>query len=776
MIHLDDIQESKSPGTKPRKMGHHCCHHHHDHQHDHAREPERPPFFLCLVGLVLGLLAQHLQLRTYPFFYLAGLYGGNLHGLLRQAWGKRPDIHSLMGLAVLAAVALGHWAEGVFLLLLFEGAAQLERRAEQRSLRALRALLEERPTQARRVEGEECWEVPVDQVEPGHWLEARAGELVPVDGLVRQGAALVDCSSLNGESIPRFLEPEARVLAGSKLLEGSLRLECTACAQDSTLARAAELIRSARQEKLKLQTDIERWTAAYSTWLPLVALAYGAGLFLFGKLAFLQALYRALTLLVVGSPCALVLAAPSVYLTGLVRAARSGILIKGSRHLEKLAAVTTFAFDKTGTLTTGEFTLIETVAPPGADASHWLGRAASLEARSQHPLALSLVKAARQQGLSACPVEDFWSCQGRGLQARIGDERWWLGRAQYLSEFSLPIPAALEEAARTWQSQGETVVWAACQQNNQVQVGCFRLADEERPEARSALNELKRLGIRCFLLTGDGSGVAARVAARLGLERFEADLLPEDKVDRIRQHPAVAMVGDGVNDAPALATATVGVALGATGSELAIESSDVVLVHSDLSRLPDLVRLARACRRLVLQNLVLAALAILALLSGVVTGEVALAQGVLGHEGSTVLVVLNGLRLLGLGALPRPRFLNIDGLGMLISSLCLVHCLGTPLLLLALPAAGWLAPDERIHHLLTALAVPVALLALVPGYRLHRRAGVPAAGLLGVVAMLAAPEEWVASVGALLVVGAHLANRRLLAPAKTCHSGCCSRH
>lgn len=756
-------------------MSHHCCG---GHDHHHYHEPARPPFFLCFVGLAFGLLSEHLGFQTYPIPYVVGLYGGGLPRLLQEAWGKRPDIHSLMGLAVLAAIALGHWAEGVFLLMLFEGASQLERRAEQRSLNALRALLDDRPAQARKVLGEECFEVAVEEVVVGDWLEVRAGELVPVDGVVRQGAALVDCSKLNGESVPRFLEPEARLLAGSKVLEGSLRFECQAAAKDSTLARAADLIRSARREKLQLQTDIERWTGYYSAFLPVAALVYAVLLLVVGHLPLLAAIYKALTLLVVGSPCALVLAAPSVYLTGLAQAARNGILIKGSRHLERLASIREVAFDKTGTLTTGEFQLLEVVAPEGFDRNDWLGRAASLESRSQHPIGLSLVKAARQEGLPLTAIEDFWSCQGRGIQARIGQQSWWLGRQQYLAEFSIAIPPDLKEASSGWESQGETVVWAACREDSQpTLVGCFRLADGERPEAGAALRQLKSMGVESFMLTGDNTPVAARVAGRLGLAGFEADLLPEDKVDRIRQRKTTAMVGDGVNDAAALATASVGIAMGASGSELAIESSDVVLVRSDLQAVPELLRLARNCRRLVLQNLALAALAIGALLYGVVTGNVNLVTGVLGHEGSTILVVLNGLRLLRTPPRQPLRWVNIDNLGMLVSSLCLIHCLAFPLLLLALPTLGWLSPDENVHWTLTLVAVPVAVVALLPGYRVHRSLKVLLGGLVGVSCMLLAPlllsdltEELFASLGAVLVVCAHLANRRLL----RCPSGCCS--
>jgi Cd2+/Zn2+-exporting ATPase len=751
------------------------------HSHQHAPEKkqgsEAARLAVCALSLVAGLLAEHYQQPYFQTFYLVGLYAGGLLGLLRRIWGARPSIHSLMGVAVLAAVALGQWAEAVFLLLLFAAANELERRAALRSERALQALLEGRPVRARLVQGESCREVPVDDVKIGQWIEVHAGELVSLDGIVRQGTALVDCSTLTGESRPRLLEPGTNLLAGSKLLEGSLRLECLGAAEDSTLARAGELIRQARQQKLRLQTQLEGWMGVYSACLPLLALVYGLGAWLTGQLGAAQALYRSLTLLVVGSPCALVLAAPAVFLTGLVRAARSGILIKGSRHLEQLACLRELALDKTGTLTTGHFQLVDMVVPPGYNPDEWLAGAASLEARCQHPLGRSLVAAARRKALILQPVEDFWSLQGRGLQGRIGGVRWWIGRQAYLREFSLEVPAELQEAGLSWQAQGETVVWAACQaEKDTVRIGCFRLSDEVRPEAARALRAVESLGIRPFLLTGDNRGVASRVAGQLGLSNFRADLLPEDKVEAIRKaDPYIAMVGDGVNDAPALATASVGIAMGASGSELAIESSDVVLVHSDLERIPELIKLAHNCRRMVWQNLTLAALTVLLLAVGVFAGKIGLAAGVLGHEGSTILVVLNGLRLLQVPG-KRAWSLSSDTLGVLVSVLCLIHCLGLPLLIAALPTLGWLAPDEKLHWLLTILAVPIAFLALLPGFRVHRSLWILLGGLAGVGLMLTAPllaqglaEEVITSVGATLLVSCHLFNRWR----SRCSSPCC---
>lgn len=763
------------------------CHHHHNHHEEAGHSAAKSSsswLVVCLAGLLLGLLAEHYQWRAYPVPYLLGLYAGGLPRLVAQAWGRRPDIHSLMGLAVLAAVALGHWAEGVFLLLLFEGAEELERLASQRSEDALRALLNVRPVRARRVHGEECLDVPVEEIEVGDWIEIRGGELVPLDGTVRDGAALVDCSSLTGESVPRFVEPGGQLLSGAKLLEGSLRLECQAKVHDSTLARAAELIRTARQDKLRLQTDIERWTGWYAAGLPLFALFYGSAAYLSEHLTGLQALYRALSLLVVGSPCALVLASPSVFLTGLVQAARSGILIKGSRHLERLADIRDVAFDKTGTLTTGQFHLVGMVVPAGYDESGWMALAASLESRSQHPLGLSLVAAARDKDLPLEPVIDFWSHPGRGIQGKVAGQACWMGRQIYLKEFDISIPAELEQASLTWQSEGETVVWAASQKGSDpVRVGCFRLADCERPEAAAALLQLQQLNIKPFLLTGDSRPAAARVANRLGLTQYHAELLPEDKVEAIRRRNNVAMIGDGVNDAPALATAAVGIAMGASGSELAIESSDVVLLSSDLRGIPQLLKLARTCRWMVIQNLTLAGLTIVGLAVGVITGQVGLANGVLGHEGSTILVVLNGLRLLRTPGQPGPvqsNHFSLDKLGVTVSSLCLVHCLVFPVLLAVLPGLGWLNPDERIHWLLTLAAVPVAAFALLPGYRIHRCPWVLWAGLMGLLLMVGTPffwtglfEEVATSIGAICLVTAHLQNRRRCKAMAVC---CASHH
>lgn len=736
---------------------------HHDHHHHHESSPGVRGLGICLLGLLVGLASEYSAQPWYPLAYLLALWAGGLTQLLRESWGKSPDIHSLMGWAVIASVLLGHWAEGVFLLLLFAAAEELEDRAQHHSEKALQELIQTRPARVRRVEAEGVREVAVEDVQVGEHIELHGGELVPLDGSVAQGAALVDTSSLTGESVPRLYEVGSHLLSGSKILEGSLRLECQTAVQDSTLARVTDLIQQARADKLRLQSDIERWTGVYSRLLPLSALTLGLWTWLSGHGSVLQSLYQALTLLVVGSPCALVLAAPGAYLSGLVQAARWGILVKGSRHLERLAGVQTVALDKTGTVTTGHFQVVACVPPDGWESPVWLGRVASLEAHTQHPLGLSLVAQARSQEQTLDPVCDFWSHPGRGLQGTIDDRRWWVGRQSYLEEFSLPIPEALQQEAQQAGQRGETVVWAACQKENfPPQVGLFRLADQERPEAHSAIHSLHSLGVTTLLLSGDHQQVVERIGQRLGARQWHGELLPEDKVEKLRHLPETAMVGDGVNDAPALATACVGIAMGASGSQLAIESSDVVLLHSDLSRLADLLSLARRCRRLVLQNLILAGLTILFLAAGVFTGKVGLAPGVLGHEGSTILVVLNGMRALRFQRNPK---WNLDGLGVAVSGLCLIHCLALPILLALLPALSWLAPDEHIHQLLTVAAIPVALMALIPGYRLHRSLATLLGGFGGLGMMVGAPvllpayADAVSSTGAAILVTAHLCNR-----------------
>jgi Cd2+/Zn2+-exporting ATPase len=559
------------------------------------------------------------------------------------------DIDFLMVIAAVGAAAVGAWAEGAFLLFLFALANALERYALDRARDAIRALAELAPDAARVLhDGVEAM-VPIERVRFGDTVVVRPGERFPVDGRVMAGRSAVDQAPITGESVPVEKGLGDEVYAGTVNGDGAMEVEVTRAVGDRTLDRVVRLVEEAREAK----APTERLTARFEkVFVPLVVLADILLIVvppLLGLDTWSDSLYRGMTVLVAASPCALALGPPAVMLAGIAQAARRGVLIKGGIHLEALARAKVVAFDKTGTLTVGRPEVVEVVPAGGATTLELLRVAGAVERRSQHPLAQAVVRRAEREGLPLPPAGDLQSITARGVQSEVDGEVVRIGSLKLWARAEESPPAAIVATVERIAAAGQSVMVV---QHGRRWLGVLGLADAPRESGRLTLDALRAMGLSpLVMLTGDHRGVADAVGAALGIDRIESDLLPEQKVIAIRalaaEHGPVIMVGDGVNDAPALAAASVGIAMGGAGSAAALETADAALMGDDLSRLPFAIGLAQRARSLLRQNLWIAGgmMAVLLLLAA--SDVLAIGPAVVGHEGSTLVVIANALRLLG---------------------------------------------------------------------------------------------------------------------------------
>lgn len=603
---------------------------------------------LAALGAREGLLPGPAIALLYGLAYAAGGYYGLLDGLalLRE---RRIDVNLLMILAALGAAVVGQPVEGAGLLFLFSLSNALQSYALDRSRKAIERLLDLRPPLATVRRGSRLVEVPVEKLRLGETVLVRPGERFPIDGQVLVGFSAVDQSTITGESAPVDKNPGDPVYAGTVNGTGSLEIRVTHLAQDTTLAKIVQLVEQAQANKARTQRMLDGFEQVYA----LLVLG-GAALLVFVPTAllghpFYPTFYRAMTWLVVASPCALVISTPASILSAIANGARRGILFKGGAYLEQAAGLKVIAFDKTGTLTTGLPTLTQVLPQPGVEADELLRLAAAAEARSEHPLASAVVRSAQARGLSPPAAVEFQAVPGQGVEARVEGRRLLIGNQRLFAGRNLPIPPALQARLRQLEDEGQTVMLVNAGGD---WLGLLAVADELRPNAAAVVRDLKELGVaRVVMLTGDNPQVAAGIARRAGVDEYHASLLPQEKVQllaslRLRYGPT-AMVGDGVNDAPALAAADVGIAMGGAGTDVALETADVVLMADDLAHIPYAVSLAQQARRTVWQNLAFSLGVILLLVTTAFGAHLPLPLGVVGHEGSTVLVVLNGLRLLG---------------------------------------------------------------------------------------------------------------------------------
>lgn len=599
---------------------------------------------------------------TYVLYAGAYLFCGQqgVRSAIASLREKVLDVDVLMVLAAIGAGIVGQPFEGALLLFLFSFSNVLQSYALERTQKAIHSLLKLRPDKAllKRNGGTEL--VSVDSLQVGDVVVVRPGEHVPVDGTITEGTSSVDESSLTGESMPVSKTVGAPLFAGTLNQSGGLELTVGKRAEDSTLARMVKLVEEAQAEKSGTQRFLEQAEQYYATGVIAFTAVVWFVPWLLWHQPFAEAFYRAMTVMVVASPCALVISTPATVLSAIGGAARRGILIKGGSHLEQTAKVEIVAFDKTGTLTVGRPTVTEIVDADGIHAldgslppelSGLLASAAALESKSEHPLATAIVKSAAALKLALPEATDFQSTAGKGAEATVDGTRLVIGSERLFRELQAKGMDAVVAHSAPLAQKGKTCVCVGSRDGDSVGVlATLALADTIRPEARNIAASLHKLGVKkVVMLTGDQKAVAHAIAEEAGVDEVRAELLPEGKVEAIRElkkQGCVMMIGDGVNDAPALATADLGVAMGAAGTDIAMETADVVLMGDKLENITLLIGIARHAKRVLWQNLAFASAVILVLLIAAFGINLPLPMGVVGHEGSTVLVCLNGLRLL----------------------------------------------------------------------------------------------------------------------------------
>lgn len=585
-----------------------------------------------------------------------GLYGlGILAGawfILPKAWASvrrlRPDMNLLMTIAVIGAAAIGEWLEGATVAFLFAVALSLESWSVSRARRAVAALMALTPptVSVLRDDGTEETMAP-GQVAVGTRFLVRPGERFALDGTVVRGSGDVNQAPITGESVPVHKAQGATVFAGTVNGDGVLEVESTRPAADTVVARITRMVGEAGARRAPAEMWVERFARYYTPAVMILA----AGVLLVAPLAFggswQEWLYRALVLLVIGCPCALVISTPVSIVSALASAARHGVLIKGGVYVEAPAHIRAIALDKTGTLTVGTPRVAEVVPVNGHDAVEVLFRAAAIESRSEHPLAAAIVAHARESGADIEPAQDVTILRGKGASGWIGGKRYWVGSHRFAEERGQAGEAVRNRLDLLAKAGGTIVVVG----NDEHVCGLISLRDAVRPRARDVLDSLRRVGVRrIVMLTGDNQATADAVASETGVDEVRAELLPEDKVEAVESlvaaYGAVAMVGDGVNDAPAMARATIGIAMGAVGTDAAIETADIALMSDDLSKLPWLIRHSRRTLAVIRQNIGFA-LAVKALFTILTFAGVASLWGAIAADmGASLLVVFNGLRLL----------------------------------------------------------------------------------------------------------------------------------
>lgn len=668
-----DLIASTAP-SQQREMREHKHEGEHDHEHeagghghDHGSAPAFLPHWmqerwtLILVGLaavffLTGWLGERFLGFTplaanvfYILAYLAGGYDVATHAIPALFKGKL-DTDILMLSAAAGAAVLGELSEGAFLLLLFSIGHAGEHYALDRARNAINALGQLMPKTAQVKRSGQIVEEPVEKLQVGDVVIVRPGDRIPVDGEIAEGTSSIDQSPITGESVPVTKAAGDEVFAGTVNKDNALEIRVSRVANDNTLSRVMKLVAEAQSQQSPTQQFADRFT---SRFVPAVFVATALLIIvppLLNLLPLQDSFYRGMLLLVAASPCALAVGTPAAVLAGIAQAARNGVLIKGGVHLENLGRLKAIAFDKTGTITSGTFNVTDIVPLNGASPDELLSVAGAVEQQSNHPLAQAVVRAAQEKKLQLPLAEGLENVPGRGIRSAIGGEPVLVGSVKLFTETAaMALDEGIIRQVDDLEKMGRSTMVVS--KGSKI-LGVLGLADTPRPNIKVVMDDLRRLGIEhLVMLTGDNDDVARNIAAQVGLTEVQAELMPEDKLNIIKQldgkYEAIAMIGDGVNDAPALATATVGIAMGGAGTAVALETADVALMGDDLGKLPFAVGLSRASRQIIQQNLFISLGVIVLLIFTSVLGIVQLGFAVVLHEGSTLVVVGNALRLLG---------------------------------------------------------------------------------------------------------------------------------
>jgi Cd2+/Zn2+-exporting ATPase len=613
---------------------------------------------ICGLLLFFGWFALHLGWLGWAMLllstaYVIGGYESAREGLTTLIKEKELDVDLLMIVAAVGAASLGLWRreyhliiDGAILILIFAISGALESYAMRRTERSIRSLMSLTPDTARVLHQGQEKLLPISQLKIEDEIIVKPGELIPTDGMIVSGYSTINQAAITGESLPVEKTVGEEVFAGTLNGYGALKLQVHKPASSSLIQRVIRLVEQAQESAPPSQEFIEKFERGYARVIVV------AGILLAILPPFLwgwdweTTIYRALTFLVVASPCALMAAIMPTLLSGIANGARGGILFKNGAQLEKMGKVRAIAFDKTGTLTTGQVQVSQIISADEYTQADVLKAATALEASSEHPIAKAIVQAAGD--LDWVRGVDVQAIPGQGIVGIVNNQKVVVGNAAFIQQYVAQLPQPLQELTNCLEHEGKTVVWVA---KEEKVLGAIAIADMIRPEAAATISRLRQLGVeQIVMISGDNQRTAQSVAQAIGIDQVYAELLPEDKLELIRslqkRYQTVAMVGDGINDAPALAQASVGIAMGISGSDVALETADIVLMTDKLEKIVVAMELGRRSQTIVKQNITLALTSIFLLMLGNLLGNINLPIGVIGHEGSTVLVTINGLRLL----------------------------------------------------------------------------------------------------------------------------------
>lgn len=630
---------------------------------DREKKVERPPFWkqkenikvyiaALLVLLSWGLSTQYGEEHLIPTvgYGTAILIGGyslfikGLKNLSRLSF----DMNTLMTIAIIGAAIIGEWGEGATVVILFAISESLERYSMDKARQSIESLMDIAPNEALvRRNGKELM-INVEDIQIGDTMIVKPGQKLAMDGVVTKGISTLNQAAITGESVPVTKTVEDEVFAGTLNEEGLLEVKVTKRVEDTTLSKIIDLVEEAQAERAPSQAFVDKFAKYYTPTIVIIALLVAILPPLIFNADWSKWIYEGLAVLVVGCPCALVVSTPVAIVTAIGNAARKGVLIKGGIHLEEAGALKAIAFDKTGTLTKGVPTVTNLVTFGGKE-DELLAITAAIENGSQHPLASSIVRVAETKDVnfSSIRIDDFQSITGKGVKAVVNNETYYVGSPTLFSELHQTIDKNLNSQIEQLQTEGKTVMILGTAKEIQLLIA---VADEIRDSSKEVISSLNNLGISTVMLTGDNQMTANTIGKQVGVTSIEANLLPEDKLTFIKKlrndHNSVAMVGDGVNDAPALAASTVGVAMGGAGTDTALETADIALMSDDLSKLPYSIKLSRKALQIIKQNITFSlAIKLIALLL-VVPGWLTLWIAIFADMGATLLVTLNSLRLL----------------------------------------------------------------------------------------------------------------------------------
>ncbi|WHY62768.1 heavy metal translocating P-type ATPase [Cytobacillus firmus] len=601
---------------------------------------------LILAGWLLDRSGMETpSIAAYLLAFVIGGFAKAKEGIEETIENKELNVEMLMIFAAIGSAIIGYWTEGAILIFIFAVSGALETYTMNKSHKEISSLMELQPEEALRITDGSEERVHVSALEIGDFILVKPGERVPSDGTIVKGHSSLDEAAITGESLPVSKGADDQVFAGTVNLNGSITVEITKPNNETLFQKIIELVQSAQSEKSPSQLFIEKFEGTYvKIVLAVVVLMMFAPHLLLGW-SWTETFYRAMILLVVASPCALVASIMPATLSAISNGARHGILFKGGVHLENLSHLKAIAFDKTGTLTKGKPEVTDVVVKDGLSREELLLKVASIESHSNHPLANAIVKYAKSTLTEALiHPESIEDVTGFGVKAKVDHDEWKIGKASFVGKTE--AMAFADGAADRMASEGKTVVFV--QKNDEI-IGLFSLKDVVRQETKQAIDLLKKQGIYTVMLTGDSQTTAAAIAGESHVNEHIAECLPENKVEHLKKlketYSNVAMVGDGINDAPALATANVGIAMG-EGTDVALETADVVLMKNDLPKIAEAIELSRRMNTIIKQNVIFSITVIMFLIASNFLQLLDLPYGVIGHEGSTILVILNSLRLL----------------------------------------------------------------------------------------------------------------------------------